>query len=148
MNTIVLLNNIFSADMITDFDYLKKNLDMTKFNIISPLTFMRNGDKYETKDFTVRLMSGAISLSNMYNEFSTISSLVKKDKTIIYYGMTHANVKASQIFVINKAALDTQETLLDLYIKEAGITFKYIKSNQAEKSFKDIQEAVVFFNAL
>lgn len=148
MKTIVLLNNIFSADMIKDFDYLKKNLDMKKFNIISPLTFMRSGDKYNTKDFTVRLMSGAIALGNMYNEFGTIKSIIKEDKTVIYYGMAHTNVKANEIFVANKVALDTQEALLDSYIKEAGITFKYIKSNQAEKSFKDIQEAVVYLNAL
>ena len=39
MKTILLLNNIFSADMIKDFDYLRNNLDMKKFNLISPLIF-------------------------------------------------------------------------------------------------------------
>ena len=148
MNTIVLLNNIFSADMIKDFDYLKKNLDMKKFNIVSPLTFMGKNLKYDTENFTVKLISSAISLGNMYNEFNTIESVVGKDKIVIYYGMAHTNVKANQIIVADKIKLDAQEALLDSYIKEAGIRFTYLKSNQSDKEFKNIQEAVVYLNAI
>ena len=148
MKTIVLLNNIFSADMIKDFDYLKKNLDMKKFNIVSPLTFMGKNQKYDTENFTVKLISSAISLGNMYNEFNTIESVVGKDKIVIYYGMAHTNVKANQIIVADKIKLDAQEALLDSYIKEAGIRFTYLKSNQSDKEFKNIQEAVVFLNAI
>lgn len=148
MKTIVLLNNIFSADMIKDFDYLKRNLDMTKFNIISPLTFMRKNDKYDTQDFTVKLITSAISLGNMYNQFGTIESVAGKNKTIIYYGMAHTNVKADKIFAVKPAVLDVQENLLDLYLKEGKITFPYLKSGQAEQNFKNIEEAVVYLNAL
>jgi hypothetical protein len=148
MKTIVLLNNIFSGDMIKDFDYLKKNLDMKKFNIISPLTFMKKDDKYDVKDFTLKLIATAISLGNMYNDFGTIKSIADQNKITIYYGMAHTNVKANQIFVINATALDTQENLLDLYLKESNVRFPYFKSSQAEKQFKNIEEMVVFLNDL
>ena len=84
----------------------------------------------------------------MYNEFNTIESVVGKDKIVIYYGMAHTNVKANQIIVADKIKLDAQEALLDSYIKEAGIRFTYLKSNQSDKEFKNIQEAVVFLNAI
>ena len=148
MKTILLLNNIFSADMIKDFDCLKKNLDMKKFNLISPLTFMGKDDKYDVKDFTLKLIATAISLGNMYNDFGTIKSIVDQNKATIYYGMAHTNVKANQIFVINSTALDVQENLLDLYLKESGIRFTYFKSSQAEKQFKNVEETVVFLNDL
>jgi hypothetical protein len=148
MKTIVLLNNIFSADMIKDFDYLKRNLDMKKFNIVSPLTFMRKDDKYDTKDFTIKLITSAISLGNMYNQFGTIETIAGKDKLVIYYGMAHTNVKADKIFAVKPTILDVQENLLDLYLKEGKITFPYLKSGQAEKSYKNIEEAVVYLNAL
>jgi hypothetical protein len=148
MKTIVLLNNIFSADMIKDFDYLKKNLDMKKFNIISPLTFMKKQDKYETKDFTLKLIASAISLGNMYNEFGTIKSIVNENKITIYYGMAHTNIKVNKILVVNPTTLDVQENLLDLYLKESNVRFPYIKSAQAKEQFKNIEEAVVYLNAL
>lgn len=148
MKTIVVLNNIFSADMIKDFDYLKRNLDMSKFNIISPLTFMRKNDKYDTKDFTLKLIVSAISLGNMYNQFGTIESVAGKNKTTIYYGMAHTNVKADKIFVVNPTTLDVQENLLDTYLKEGNFKFPYLKSTQAEQNFKNIEEAVVYLNAL
>ena len=148
MKTIVLLNNIFSADMIKDFDYLKNNLDMKKFNIISPLTFMGKNQKYDTENFTIKLINSAISLGNMYNEFNTIESVVGKNKIAVYYGMAHTNVKSNQIIVVDKIKLDAQEALLDSYIKEAGIRFTYLKSGQAEQNFKNIEEAVVYLNAL
>lgn len=148
MKTIVVLNSIFSGDIIKDFDYLKRNLDMKKFNIVSPLMFMKDKDKYDTKDFTVKLMRSAISLGNMYNEFGTIKSITGEKKVVVYYGMAHTNVKADEIFAIKPITLDTQENLLDKYIEQGGIRFTYIKSNQAQKSFKDIEEAVVYLNAL
>jgi len=148
METIVLLNNIYSADMIKDFDYLKRNLDMKKFNILSPLTFMRKDDKYDTKDFTVKLITSAISLGNMYNQFGTIETIAGKNKVTVYYGMAHTNVKANKIFAINPVVLDVQENLLDKYLKEGNFKFPYLRSNQAEQNFKNIEEAVVYLNAL
>lgn len=148
METIVLLNNIYYGDMIKDFDYLKRNLDMQKFNIVSPLTFMRKGDKYDTENFTIKLMKSAISLGNMYNQFGTIETIAGKNKITIYYGMAHTNVKANKIFVINPVVLDVQENLLDKYLKEGNYTFPYLKSFQAEQKFKNIEEAVVYLNAL
>ena len=148
MKTIVVLDNIFSADMVKDFDYLKKNLDMKKYNIISPLMFMVKDGKYNLENFTVRLIASSISLGNMYNEFGTIKSITDQNKTTIYFGMSHTNVKANEIYVINKIALDAQEALLDNYLKESKVTFNYIKSNQAKKDFTDVKQLVEFLNAL
>lgn len=148
MKTYVVLSNMFSADLIKDFFYIQDNLDMKKYNFISPLTFLQKDAKFEEENFTVRLMGGAISIGNMYNEFKTIESIVNKNKITIYFGMAHKNVKADKIFVINKYALDTQEALLDSYIKNAGVRFNYIKSNEANQEFANIKEAVVFLNAL
>lgn len=148
MKTIVVLDNIFSADMVKDFDYLKKNLDMKKYNIISPLMFMLKDGKYNLENFTVRLIASSISLGNMYNEFGTIKSITDQNKTTIYFGMSHTNVEATEIYLINKIALDTQEALLDSYLKESKVTFNYIKSNQAKKDFTDVKQLVEFLNAL
>jgi hypothetical protein len=62
--------------------------------------------------------------------------------------MSHTNVKANEIYVINKIALDAQEALLDSYLKESKVTFNYIKSNQAKKDFTDVKQLVEFLNAL
>lgn len=148
MKTILVLDNIFSADMIKDFDYLKRNLDMTKYSIISPLTFMSKDGKYDTENFTVKLISSAIAIGNMYNSFGTISTITSKNKPVVYFGMAHQNVKANNTFVINKVALDTQEFLLDKYLTEAKVTFPFIKSSEAEKDFKNIEELVVYLNGL
>jgi hypothetical protein len=148
MKTIVVLDNIFSADMVKDFDYLKKNLDMKKYNVISPLMFMVKDGKYNLENFTVRLIASSISLGNMYNEFGTIKSIIDQNKTTIYFGMSHTNVKSTEIYVINKIALDAQEALLDSYLKESKVTFNYIKSNQAKKDFTDVKQLVEFLNAL
>lgn len=146
MKTYVILSNMFSADLIKDFFYVQDNLDMKKYNFISPLTFLQKDRKFEQENFTVRLMGGAISIGNMYNEFKTIEHIVNKNKITIYFGMAHKNVKADKVFVVNKVALDTQEALLDNYIKDAGTTFNYIKSTEAEQEFATIEEAVKFLN--
>jgi len=148
MNTIVVLDNIFSADMVKDFDYLKKNLDMKKYNVISPLMFILKDGKYNLENFTIRLIASSISLGNMYNEFGTIKSIADQNKTTIYFGMAHTNVKANEIYVINKISLDTQEFLLDKYLKESNIRFNYVKSNQAQKDFADVEKLVEFLNDL
>jgi hypothetical protein len=148
MKTYVILDNIFSADLIKDFFYVQDNLNMKKYNFISPLTFLENNGKFEQENFTIRLMGGAISIGNMYNEFKTIESIVDKNKITIYFGMAHTNVKADKVLVVNKVALDTQEALLDSYIKEAGVRFNYIKSSEADENFNTIEEAVTFLNGL
>jgi hypothetical protein len=148
MKTYVILDNIFSADLIKDFFYVQDNLNMKKYNFISPLTFLENNGKFEQENFTIHLMGGAISIGNMYNEFKTIESIVDKNKITIYFGMAHTNVKADKVLVVNKVALDTQEALLDSYIKEAGVRFNYIKSSEADENFNTIEEAVTFLNGL
>jgi hypothetical protein len=148
MKTYVILDNIFSADLIKDFFYVQDNLDMKKYNFISPLTFLQKDRKFEQENFTVRLMGGAISIGNMYNEFKTIEQIVNKNKITIYFGMAHTNVKADRVLVVNKIALDTQEALLDNYIKEAGVKFNYIKSNEANETFDTIEQVVTFLNDL
>ena len=148
MNTIVVLDNIFSADMIKDFDYVKRNLNMKKYNIISPLMFVEKDGKYNLENFTLRLIASSISLGNMYNDFGTIKSIANQNKTTIYFGMAHTNVKASEIYVINKITLDTQESLLDQYLKESNVRFNYIKSNQAKKDFTNVEKLVEFLNDL
>jgi hypothetical protein len=146
MKTIVILDNLFGPDMIKSFIYLRDTLNMKKYNLISPLTFM----KVENKDnqLLIKMIASAISLGNMYNEFGTIKSIVEKNKTTIYYGMAHKNIKADKIFVVNPIALDAQEFLLDKYLQESNITFNYIKSNEAEKSFSKIEEALEFIHDL
>jgi hypothetical protein len=134
--------------MIKDFDYLKKNLDIKKYNIISPLMFMVKDGKYNLENFTIRLIASSISLGNMYNEFGTIKSIVDQNKITIYFGMAHTNVKANEIYVINKIALDTQEFLLDKYLNESSVRFNYIKSNQAKKDFTNVEQLVEFLNDL
>jgi hypothetical protein len=106
--------------------------------------------KVEDKDnqLLIKMIASAISLGNMYNEFGTIKSIVEKNKTTIYYGMAHKNIKADKIFVVNPIALDAQEFLLDKYLQESNITFNYIKSNEAEKSFSKIEEALEFIHDL
>jgi hypothetical protein len=148
MKTITVLDNIFSADMIKDFDYLKRNLNMTKYNIISPLMFIVKDGKYNLENFTIRLIASAISLGNMYNDFGTIKSITDQNKITIYFGMAHINVKSNSIYVINKIALDTQEALLDHYLEKSNVRFNYIKSNQAEKAFSNVEELVEFLNDL
>jgi hypothetical protein len=148
MKTILVLNNIFSADMIKDFDYIKRNLDMTKYSLISPLSFMSKDGKYDTENFTVKLISSAIAIGNMYNSFGTISTIIDKNKTVIYFGIAHQNVKADSIFVVNKVTLDTQEFLLDKYLTEAKVRFPFIKSSEAEKEFNNIEELVVHLNGI
>jgi hypothetical protein len=148
MKTYVILDNIFSADLIKDFFYVQDNLDMKKYNFISPLTFLQKDGKFEQENFTVRLMGGAISIGNMYNEFKTIEHIVNKNKITIYFGMAHQNVKPEKVLAVNKIALDTQEALIDNYIKEAGVTFNYIKSNEAHETFDTIEQAVTFLNGL
>jgi hypothetical protein len=148
MRTIVLLNSIYSADLIAGFDYLKKNLDMKKFNIISPLMFMEKNLKYDTDNFTVRLIASAISLGNMYNEFGTIKSIADENKITIYYGLAHIHVKKEKVITINLPALDTQEFLLDKYLKEANITFNYVKSGESNLNFNKIEDFMVWLNDL
>jgi len=148
MKTILVLDNIFSGDMIKDYDYLKRNLDMKKYNLISPLLFMSKDGKYDIENFTVKLISSAIAIGNMYNTFGTISTITDKNKPIIYFGMAHQNVKADTTLVVNKVALDTQEFLLDKYLTEAKVTFPFIKSSEAEKEFQNIEELVVYLNGI
>jgi hypothetical protein len=146
MKTIVILDNLFGPDMIKSFNYLKDNLNMKKYNLISPLMFMKIQDK--DNQLLVKMMASAISLGNMYNEFGTIKSIAQENKITIYYGIAHKNIKADKILVVNPVALDAQEFLLDKYIKESNVTFNYIKSNQAEKSFSKIEEALEFIHDL
>jgi hypothetical protein len=148
MKTIVLLNNIFSGDLIKDYEYLKENLDMSKFNLISPLMFMAKDGKYDTDNFTVRLIAASISLGNMYNEFGTIKAIIEANKTTIYYGLAHSNVKKDMVLVVKATALDTQEYLLDTYLKEANVSFNYIKSSEAANTFEGIEQALEFIHAL
>jgi hypothetical protein len=148
MKTIVVIDNIFSADMIKDYDFVKENLNMKKYNLISPLMFMYKNGGYNLDNFTVRLISSAISIGNMYNEFGTIKSIADAKKTTIYFGMAHTNIKPDNIYVINKPTLETQEFLLDKYLKESGVTFTYIKSSFAQKEFKDVKEFLEFINDL
>lgn len=148
MKTIILLNNIYSADMIRDFDYLKNNLDMKKFNLISPIMFMVKDNKYDDKEFTLKIISSAISLGNMYNEFGTIKSIIQQNKTTIYYGLAHLNVKYDDILCINKIALDAQEFFMDDFLKKNEIRFDYIHSAKSSKDFNNMSEAVVYLNAL
>jgi IMP cyclohydrolase len=148
MKTIVLLNNIFSGDLIKDYEYLKQNLDMSKFNLVSPLMFMAKDGKYDTDNFTVRLIAASISLGNMYNEFGTIKAIAGANKTTIYYGLAHSNVKKDMVLVVKSAALDTQEYLLDTYLKEASVSFNYIKSSEAKNTFESIEQALEFIHAL
>jgi hypothetical protein len=148
MKTIVVLDNIFSADIVKDFEFLKKNLNINKFNIISPLMFILKDGKYNLENFTIRLIASSISLGNMYNDFGTIKSIIDQNKTTIYFGMAHTNVKADEIYVINKISLDTQESLLDNYLKESNVKFNYIKSSQAKKDFSNVEKLVEFLNDL
>lgn len=148
MRTIVVLDNIFSADMINDFNYLKDKLNMKKYNIISPLMFMSKGGKYDTNNFTLKLMASAISIGNMYNDFGTIKAIANENKTTIYFGMAHQNVKREKVVTVNHIALNTQEALLDNYIKESGVTFNYIKSGESVLNFNKIEELVVWLNDL
>lgn len=148
MKTILILNNIFSADMIKDFDYLQQHLDMKKFNLISPIMFTIKDSKYDTEEFTLKLIGSSISLGNMYNEFGTINSIAKQNKTTIYYGLAHINVKYDEVYCINKIALDTQEAFLDDFLKQNQITFHYVHSAKSTKDFKNIQEFVEFINDL
>ena len=148
MKTILLLNNIFSADMIKDFDYLKSNLDMKKFNLISPIMFMVKDNKYDDKDFTLKIIASAISLGNMYNDFGTIKSITQQDKITIYYGLAHLNVKYDDVYCINKIALDAQEFFMDDFLKKNEIKFDYIHSAKSSKDFNNMSEAVVYLNAL
>lgn len=148
MKTIVVLDNIYSADIIKDFDYLKRNLNMQKFNIVSPLMFMSKEGKYDMNNFTIRLMATAISIGNMYNDFGTINAIAKADKTTVYFGMAHQNVKREKVVAINPVALDVQENLLDKYLKESGVTFNYIKSGESVLNFNKIEELVVWLNDL
>lgn len=146
MKTIVVLDNAFGPDMFQSFTYLKDNLNMKKYNLVSPMMFIK--EPHIMDKFIIKNIASAISLGNMYNEFGTIKSIANQDKTTIYYGIAHTNIKANKVFVINEVVVDTQENLLDKYIKETGITFSYIKSDRAEKSFKDVKELVVFLNDL
>lgn len=150
MKTIVILDNIYSADMIKDYEYLKQNLNMKKFNLISPLMFATKGNEYtyNTDNFIVRLISSAISIGNMYNEFNTIKSITDQNKTTIYFGMAHQNIKAEKILVVNKVALDAQEFLLDKYLQESSVKFNYIKSTESDTTFNKIEDAVVWLNDL
>lgn len=148
MKTILVLDNIFSADMIKDYDYIKEHLDMSKYNLVSPLMFMVKDNKYDTENFTVKLISSSIALGNMYNSFGTISTIAGKNKTTIYFGMAHTNVQAEKVFVVNRVALDAQEFLLEKYLREVKITFPFITSNRGEKDFKNIEELVVYLNGI
>jgi hypothetical protein len=148
MKTILVLNNIFAADMIKDFDYLKEKLDMKKFNLVSPLMFTAKDNKYDTKDFTLKLIASAISLGNMYNQFNTIEAIANKNKTTVYYGLAHLNVKYDEVYCINKVVLDTQEAFIDDFLKNNKITFDYIHSAKSTKDFKNIEEFVEFINDL
>jgi hypothetical protein len=146
MKTIVILDNLFGPDMFQSFNYLKDNLNMKKYNLISPMTFMK--DPQVMDKFMIKNIASAISLGNMYNEFGTIKAITDQNKTTIYYGLAHNNIKANQIFIVNEVVVDTQENLLDKYLNETGVRFDYIKSSRAEKSFKDIKDLVVFLNDL
>ena len=148
MKTIVILDNMFAGDILQDFTYLKDNLNMAKYNLISPVMFMVKDGKYETKDFTLKLLASAISLGNMYNEFNTIQSIVDKNKITIYFGPAHRNVKYESVFVINQPALDAQEFLVDKYLQEGNYRIDYIKSNEADKIFTNVKDLVVFINDL
>jgi hypothetical protein len=148
MKTIVVLDNMFAGDLLQDFTYLKENLNMEKYNLISPVMFMTKDNKYDTKDFTLKILASAISLGNMYNEFNTIESIVNKNKITIYFGPAHRNVKYQSVFVINPIALDAQEFLMDNYLKEANYRIDYIKSKEADKTFTNVKDLVVFLNDL
>lgn len=146
MKTIVVLDNLFGPDMYQSFEYLKANLNMKKYNLISPMMFIK--DSHLMDKFIIKNIASAISIGNMYNDFGTINALANDKKTTIYYGIAHSNIKASEIYIINDNVVNTQESLLDSYLKETGVTFNYIKSDRAEKSFKDIKELVVYLNDL
>jgi len=137
---------MFGPDMIKSFNYLKENLNMKKYNLVSPLMFM----KLEENDnqILIKMIGAAISFGNMYNEFGTIKAIANANKTTIYYGLAHNNVKAEKVFAVNPITLDAQEFLLDQYIKESGINFNYIKSNQAENSFDTIEKTLEYLNDL
>lgn len=146
MKTIVILDNLFGSDMFQSFNYVKDNLNMKKYNLISPIMFMK--DPHLLDKFMIKNIASAISLGNMYNEFGTIKAITDQNKTTIYYGLAHTNVKANEIIVVNQIVLDTQESYLDKYLIESKIRFDYIKSFRAEKSFKDTKDLVVYLNDL
>jgi hypothetical protein len=148
MKTIIVLNNIFAADMIKDFEYLKEHLDMKKYNLVSALMFTTKENNYDTKEFTLKLIGSAISLGNMYNEFNTIQAIASKNKTTIYYGLAHLNVKYDEVYCVNKVVLDTQEAFIDDFLKKNQIRFDYIHSAKSIKDFKNIEEFVGFINDL
>jgi hypothetical protein len=148
MKTIVVVANMFPGDMVKDYDYLKENLDMKKYNLISPIMFMVKDNKYDIKDFSLKLIASAISLGSMYNEFKTIESIVKPNKTTIYFGPAHLNVPYEKVYCINKVVVDTQEAFIDDFLKKNQITFNYTHSAKSSQDFKTMQEFVEFINAL
>lgn len=148
MKTIIVLDNLFASDMIADYEYLRKNLDMNKYNLISPLMFSQRKNPYDDKDFATRVIASAIGLGEMYYELGNIKSIVEQNKTTIYFGMAQTKIPAEDVYVVNPVVLDAQEALIDNYLKEAKIDFNYIKSSRASKSFSNINELVEFLNDL
>jgi hypothetical protein len=150
MKTILVLDNIFSSDMILDFDYLKKNLDMKKYNFISPLMFFpsEENNPYETKDFPIKLLASTLALCSSYKELNEAALELKEQKPIVYFGPANTNISPQNIYTVKPAVLDAQEFLLDKYINQAGVKFDYIKSSAATKTFQTINELVEFLNDL
>jgi hypothetical protein len=57
-------------------------------------------------------------------------------------------VKYESVLVINQPALDTQEFLVDTYLKEGNYRIDYIKSKEADNTFTNVKDLVVFLNDL
>jgi hypothetical protein len=136
---------MFSGDSILDYKYLKENVNKEKYNLLSPIEFSQYKDKNE---FTFNIIKNSIMLGNMYNEFATIESIIKKNTTIIYFNLAHQNVKYDEIYIINKNLVETQETYLNYFLAQNNIRFNYIKSNLATKEFKDVKEFLDYINAV
>ena len=143
MKTIVVLANLFSGDMLKDYDFLKENLDMSKYNIISPANFLVEDNKYNTDDFVFKIIANGINLSKAYNE---VLAIANNNKTTIYYGFATTEMKIDEIYVVNKNVVSTQEAFLKELFLRGSLKINYITSNLAKKEFDTIENLVRHLN--
>lgn len=139
MKTIIVLANLFSGDMLKDYDYLKENLDMSKYNLVSPASFLVEDNKYNADDFVFKIIANGINLSKAFNE---VAAIANNNKTNIYYGFATDEIKRNNIYVVNKNVVNTQESFLKELFLRGSLKLNYIISDMADKEFDTIEDLV------
>lgn len=133
---ILIQSSMFVADLRKDFNILLENIDKEKYNVYSPITYVKEDNYYQ-------LIGAVVALE----KFDTKDI---NDKISIYFGPASLKLKFDYIITVKPIILEAQEFYVDNnimpFFKDFNMLSGFHKTTSSNKRFNNIDEAIEFLN--